>query len=62
MVAADLPPEVQFMRAVHSMLRNISYYDRTGKVMLWQDYNAVKRIPVPSGQISPYMKDATVAS
>ncbi|HEY5442593.1 MAG TPA: transglycosylase domain-containing protein [Candidatus Saccharimonadales bacterium] len=40
---------------------NISYYDRTGNVMLWQDYNAVKRIPVPSGQISSYMKDATVA-
>ena len=40
---------------------NITYYDRTGQVVLWQDYNAVKRIPVPSNQISPYMKDATVA-
>lgn len=40
---------------------NITYYDRTGKVVLWQDYNAVKRIPVQGNQISGYMKDATVA-
>lgn len=40
---------------------SISYYDRTGQTLLWQDYNAVKRVPVASDQISPYMKDATVA-
>jgi membrane peptidoglycan carboxypeptidase len=40
---------------------SVSYYDSTGKVLLWEDYNAVKRIPVQSNQISPYMKDATVA-
>ena len=40
---------------------SISYYDSTGKVLLWQDYNAVKRIPVASDQISTYMKEATVA-
>ena len=40
---------------------NITYYDRTGQTVLWQDYNAVKRIPVGGGQISPYMKEATVA-
>ncbi|HET7059977.1 MAG TPA: transglycosylase domain-containing protein [Candidatus Saccharimonadales bacterium] len=40
---------------------SITYYDRTGQTVLWQDYNAVKRIPVKSDQISPYMKDATVA-
>lgn len=40
---------------------SITYYDRTGKTVLWQDYNAVKRIPVPSDQINPYMKNATVA-
>ena len=40
---------------------SISYYDRTGKVLLWQDYNAVKRMPVKSNQISPFMKEATVA-
>src|SRR5581483_2960496 len=37
---------------------SISYYDRTGKTMLWQDYNAVKRVPVASNGISPYMKKA----
>ncbi|HET7529150.1 MAG TPA: transglycosylase domain-containing protein [Candidatus Saccharimonadales bacterium] len=40
---------------------SVSYYDQTGKVLLWQDYNAVKRVPVPSSDISQYMKDATVA-
>lgn len=40
---------------------SISYYDRTGKTLLWQDYDAVKRIPVTTGNISPYMKQATVA-
>jgi membrane peptidoglycan carboxypeptidase len=40
---------------------SISYYDRTGQNLLFQDYNAVKRIPVQSGDISPYLKDATVA-
>ncbi|HVV26144.1 MAG TPA: transglycosylase domain-containing protein [Candidatus Saccharimonadales bacterium] len=40
---------------------SITYYDRTGQTVLWQDYNAVKRIPVQSNDISPYMKDATVA-
>ncbi|HEX4774263.1 MAG TPA: transglycosylase domain-containing protein, partial [Candidatus Saccharimonadales bacterium] len=40
---------------------SITYYDKTGKTVLWQDYNAVKRIPVAGDQISPYMKEATVA-
>lgn len=40
---------------------SISFYDRTGKVLLWQDYSSVKRIPVAYNQISPYMKEATVA-
>ncbi|MGH7239882.1 MAG: transglycosylase domain-containing protein, partial [Candidatus Saccharimonadales bacterium] len=40
---------------------SISYYDRTGKVLLWQDYGAVKRVPVSSNQMSPYMRNATVA-
>ncbi len=40
---------------------SVSYYDRTGKVLLWEDYNAIQRIPVPSNQISPYVKNATVA-
>ncbi len=40
---------------------SISYYDRTGTTLLWQDYNAVKRIPIAGNQISSYMKEATVA-
>lgn len=40
---------------------SISYYDRTGKILLWQDYNAVKRVPVQGTEIAQYMKDATVA-
>ncbi|HEV2402903.1 MAG TPA: transglycosylase domain-containing protein [Candidatus Saccharimonadales bacterium] len=41
---------------------SITYYDRTGKVVLWQDYSAVKRIPIPGNQQSNYMRDATVAT
>lgn len=40
---------------------SIAYYDRTGKVLLFQDYDAFKRIPVEGDQISPYMKEATIA-
>ncbi|MFI5270642.1 MAG: transglycosylase domain-containing protein [Candidatus Saccharimonadales bacterium] len=40
---------------------SINYYDSTGKTLLWQDYNAVKRIPVQGAAISKYMKDATIA-
>ncbi|HSX07864.1 MAG TPA: transglycosylase domain-containing protein [Candidatus Saccharimonadales bacterium] len=40
---------------------SITYYDRTGQTVLWQDYDGVKRVPIPGNQISPYMKQATVA-
>jgi membrane peptidoglycan carboxypeptidase len=40
---------------------SISYYDRTGKILLWQDYNAVKRVPVESNQLPLNLKNATVA-
>ena len=40
---------------------SISYYDRTGQTLLWQDYNVNKRIPVSSADISNYMKEATVS-
>jgi membrane peptidoglycan carboxypeptidase len=40
---------------------NITYYDRTGQTVLWQDYGAVKRQPVSDNNISPFMKEATVA-
>lgn len=40
---------------------SITYYDRTGTTVLWQDYDAVKRMPVANDQISDHMKNATVA-
>lgn len=40
---------------------SITYYDRTGQTVLWQDYDAVKRIPVEDKDISKYVKQATVA-
>jgi membrane peptidoglycan carboxypeptidase len=40
---------------------NITYFDRSGEHVLWQDYDAVKRVPVPSDEISEYVKQATVA-
>jgi len=40
---------------------NTTYYDRTGQIPLWQDYDAVKRQPVTSDNISKYVKEATVA-
>jgi len=40
---------------------SITYYDRTGTTVLWQDYGAVKRVPVAGDQITDYMRQATVA-
>jgi membrane peptidoglycan carboxypeptidase len=40
---------------------SITYYDRTGKTVLWQDYDAVKRVPVEGDQMSPFVRQATVA-
>jgi membrane peptidoglycan carboxypeptidase len=40
---------------------SIRYYDRTGETLLWEDYDAVKRVPVQGEQISEYLKQATIA-
>ncbi|MEO8105082.1 MAG: transglycosylase domain-containing protein [Candidatus Saccharibacteria bacterium] len=40
---------------------SITYYDRTGSTVLWQDYDAIKRTPVDTKDITPFMKQATVA-
>lgn len=40
---------------------SIRYYDKTGKTLLYEDYDAVRRIPVQDDQLSQFMKDATVA-
>ena len=33
---------------------SMAYYDRTNTVLLFQDYDAFKRIPIDGTQISPY--------
>jgi membrane peptidoglycan carboxypeptidase len=40
---------------------SITYYDRSGQTVLWQDYDGVKRIPVEGTEMSPFIKNATVA-
>ena len=40
---------------------SVLYYDKTGETLLWEDVDGVKRIPVHSDQMSPFIKDATVA-
>jgi membrane peptidoglycan carboxypeptidase len=40
---------------------SIQYYDRTGKVLLWTDFNGINRSPVSASQMSPYIREATVA-
>lgn len=40
---------------------SIRYYDRTGKTLLWEDFDAVKRIPVKDQEISEHIKKATIA-
>ena len=40
---------------------SIRYYDKTGETLLWEDYDAVKRVPVESANISDYLKNATIA-
>jgi membrane peptidoglycan carboxypeptidase len=40
---------------------NITYYDRTGQTVLFNDYDSIKRIPVASKDISLYIKQATIS-
>jgi len=40
---------------------SVSYYDKTGQTLLFQDYDNYKRTPVESKDISKYLKMATVA-
>ncbi|MCA9327864.1 transglycosylase domain-containing protein, partial [Candidatus Saccharibacteria bacterium] len=40
---------------------SVTYYDRTGKIVLFQDYDERKRTPVDGDKISEYMKQATIA-
>ena len=40
---------------------SIQYYDRTGQTLLWEDYDAVKRIPIKGEDMSDFVKKATIA-
>jgi len=40
---------------------SIRYYDRTGEILLWEDYDAVKRVPVELENISENLIEATIA-
>lgn len=40
---------------------SIRYYDKTGQTLLWEDYDAVKRIPVQDENINQHIKNATIA-
>ncbi|MBL8122235.1 penicillin-binding protein [Candidatus Saccharibacteria bacterium] len=40
---------------------SITYYDRTGQTVLFQDFDTKKRVPVEGKNISNYMKWATIA-
>lgn len=40
---------------------SIRYYDRTGETLLFEDFDAVKRVPMPDEDISEYVKQATIA-
>lgn len=40
---------------------SIRYYDRTGQTLLWEDYDAVKRIPVEGENQAQVLRDATIA-
>lgn len=41
---------------------SITYYDRTGKTVLFNDYDSVKRFPVEGKEMSSYIRQATVAT
>lgn len=40
---------------------SIRYYDKTGEILLWEDYDAVKRVPVELKNISENLIEATIA-
>lgn len=40
---------------------SVTYYDRTGQTILWQDYNDTKRQPVATDKMSKAVRNATIA-
>ncbi len=62
-VVINLQKDLPAIRSLYgkNLGGSVSYYDRTGKTLLWTDYNAVDRIPVSGSSMSPYIRNATVA-
>lgn len=40
---------------------SIRYYDKTGEILLWEDFDAIRRVPVEGENISQNLKEATIA-
>ena len=40
---------------------SVRYYDRTGDVLLFEDFDAIQRIPIESDEMSDNIKNATIA-
>ncbi len=58
---ASLPlPDLTAFQA-RKVPQSVKLYDRTGKVLLYELYQATRRTVVPSDQISPYLKQAIIA-
>ncbi len=54
-------PKIQDINNANDGGGNVSYYDKTGQTLLFHDSGAFKRLPVTGDNISPYMKEATIA-
>lgn len=57
----DLPKNITDLRTC-SQGASTTYYDRTGQTLLWASSGDVECYPVPFDQISPYLRNAVVAS
>ncbi len=57
----DLPNIKDFSVSGANLPGSTTYYDRTGKIVLWQNYTTEKRQPVTGDNMSVYMRKATVA-
>lgn len=57
----DLPPNITDLRTC-SNGASTTYYDRTGETLLWASSGDVECYPVKLDQISPYLRNAVLAS
>ncbi|MFO0882465.1 MAG: transglycosylase domain-containing protein [Candidatus Saccharimonadales bacterium] len=57
----DLPKNITDLKTC-SQGASTTYYDRTGQTLLWASSGDVECYPVKFDQISPYLRDAVIAS